>query len=471
MLRLLLVLAAVVFARPAPAQPVPQIKAGAFAQDVTPNKFPVSVNGGFSDRKATSAADPLHARCLVLDDGSTKLALVVVDSCMLPRELIDAAKELASKKTGIPASNVLISATHTHTAPTATGVFQSDPDEEYVAFLTAKIAEGIEKAHARLAPAKVGWGVAELPGQVFNRRWKMKPGVLNKDPFGGTTDKVRMNPGVQNPDLLEPAGPTDPAVGVLSVRDASDKPLSLLANYSLHYVGGVPALSADYFGAFGGLIGPKLGAGKDFVGILSNGTSGDVNNINFREPAPKRMPGEQARLVAEAVADAAKKATDGTTHHRFVMLRAVEKELELGVRKPTADEVKRAQGILDGVKGRELRGADEVYARETVLIAKYPDSVKLKVQVLKVGDLGVVAVPCEVFTDIGLSIKAKRGPFKTSFVVSLANGYNGYLPTPAHHALGGYETWRARSSYLEVQASEKIEAAVSELFGRIAAGK
>jgi len=248
--------------------------------------------------------------------------------------------------------------------------------------------------------------------------------------------------------------------------------VSLMANYSLHYVGGVPALSADYFGAFAGIIGPKLGArGDGFVGMLSNGTSGDVNNINFREPAPKRMPGEQARLVAEAVADAAKKAADGATYNRFVTLRAVEKELELRVRKPTAEEVKRAASILDGVKGRELRGADEVYARETVLIARYPDTVKLKVQVMRVGQLGIVAIPCEVFTDIGLSIKTRRSVFKTTFVVSLANGYNGYLPTPAHHALGGYETWRARSSYLEVNASGKIEEAVSELFRELMAGK
>src|SRR5947209_7704411 len=93
-----------------------ELKAGAFAQDVTPEKFPVSVNGGFNDRKATSANDPLHARCLVLDDGTTKLALVVVDSCMLPRELLDAAKALAEKKTGILTAHILISATHTHTA-------------------------------------------------------------------------------------------------------------------------------------------------------------------------------------------------------------------------------------------------------------------------------------------------------------------------------------------------------------------
>ena len=63
----------------------PTLRAGAHAQDVTPEKFPVSVNGGFADRKATAENDPLHARCLVLDDGKTKLAIVVVDSCMIPR--------------------------------------------------------------------------------------------------------------------------------------------------------------------------------------------------------------------------------------------------------------------------------------------------------------------------------------------------------------------------------------------------
>src|SRR3954470_18665462 len=88
------------------------LKAGAYAQDVTPEKFPISVNGNMADKKATAANDPLHARCLVLDDGTNKLAIVVVDSCMIPRELVDAAKALAEESTGIPASNILISATH-----------------------------------------------------------------------------------------------------------------------------------------------------------------------------------------------------------------------------------------------------------------------------------------------------------------------------------------------------------------------
>ncbi len=449
------------------AGPAPGLRAGAYAMDVTPLTFPVSVNGGMSDRQATKATDRLHARCLVLDDGKTKLAIVVVDSCMLPRELVDEAKRRAAEKTGIPASHMLVSATHTHTAPTSAGVFQSDPDPGYVKFLTAKIAEGIETAHARLAPAEVGWGVVKEPSELFNRRWKMKPGVVNPDPFGGTTDRVKMNPGYQNPGLLEPAGPIDPDVSVLSVRTADGQPLALLANYSLHYVGDLPPLSADYYGVFCDRVGGRIGAGEGFVGILSNGTSGDVNNINFAQPAPLRgKPGDRCRAVAETVAKAAKKAYDSIRHRRDVTLAVAEEELSLKVRKPTAADVARAKEILAKAQGRPLRGVEEVYARETVLLADYPDTVKLKLQAMRVGDLGIDAIPCEVFTETGLAIK-KASPLKPTFTIELANGYNGYLPTPAQHQLGGYETWRARSSYLEVEASDKITAVVGRLLVRV----
>ncbi len=439
----------------------PEFRAGAYAMDVTPQKFPVSVNGGFSDRKANAAHDPLHARCIVLDDGTTKFAIVVVDSCVIPRELIDEAKQLAEKKTGIPATNMLVSATHTHTAPTVASVFGSEAERNYSKFLAQQIAAGIAHAHKNLVPAKVAWGVGEEPNQVFNRRWKMKPGVKNLDPFGGETDRVKMNPPRASMDLLEPAGPTDPRVTVMSLRTADDKPLALFANYSLHYVGDMPALSADYFGVFADLVGQKLKAGKGFVGVLSNGTSGDVNNINFREAAPKVQPGEQSRVVADAVATAAVKALDKAEYTR-PHLRTVTKEIELGVRKPTPDEVKRAVAILDKAKGRELRTAEETYANETVQMARYPDTFKVPLQVTVIGNSAIVAIPCEVFTEIGLSIK-KNSALKTTCVVSLANGYFGYLPTPAHHELGGYETWRARSSFLEVGASVKIEKAIGEL--------
>src|SRR5437764_1350202 len=115
-------------------------RAGAFAIDITPPKLPISVNGNMQDVMATAVHDRLHARCLVLDDGTTRLAVVVCDSCMIPRELLDEAKDLIQRATGIRKDRVLISATHTHTAPTVGGVFQRDPDPDYVKFLPRQIA-------------------------------------------------------------------------------------------------------------------------------------------------------------------------------------------------------------------------------------------------------------------------------------------------------------------------------------------
>jgi neutral ceramidase len=455
------------------AQPKDKVfRAGACAQDITPTKFPISVNGGMQDRQATSAHDRLHARCLVLDDGTTKIAFAVCDSCMIPREITDVAKQRVAKAIGIPAECILISATHTHTAPTVSGVFQSEPDEAYQKYLAEQIAAGIVKAHSQLEPARIGWGVGKDPAQVFNRRWKVKPGsVLLQDPFGLKTDKARMNPGYQHPDLLEPAGPIDPDVSFVSVQARNGRPIALLANYSLHYVGGVPALSADYFAMFADRMATLLGADKTepaFVGIMSNGTSGNINNVNYGAAGPgKKAAGEQARLVAESVSQAAFAAYKKVKYHDWVPLKTAQKEIELGVRLPSEAEVKRAQDILAAAKGPVLKTQPEVYARETMLLTKYPAKVKVILQAMRIGELGIVATPCEAFVEIGLEIKEKS-PLRPTFTIELANGYNGYLPTPEHHALGGYETWRARSSYLEVNASRAVTATLLELLKDVA---
>lgn len=448
-----------------------EFRAGAYAQDITPQKFPISVNGGMADRQAKGSHDTLHARCLVLDDGKTRLAIVVCDSCMIPREILDEAKTLANKTTAIPVNRILISATHTHTAPTVGGVFQSDPDPDYVKYLPKKIAEGIEKAVKNLAPAKIGWGVGKDPTQVFNRRWKMKEGTIAADPFGRLTDRVKMNPGYQNPGLVEPAGPIDPDVSILSVQSPSGRPLALLANYSLHYVGGVEPLSADYFGAFAERIGQLVGADKEeprFLGIMSNGTSGDINNVNYAGAAPgRRAPFEQCRFVADSVAQAAFKAYKEIKYADRVDLAMAQAEIELGVRLPTEEDVARAKGILAAAKGPALKGTTEIYARETVLLANYPPKVKVILQAIRIGDLGIVAIPCETFVEIGLELK-KKSPLKHTFTIELANGYNGYLPTPKQHQWGGYETWRARSSYFEVDASTKITETLMGLLTKVA---
>jgi hypothetical protein len=108
-----------------------------------------------------------------------------------------------------------------------------------------------------------------------------------------------------------------------------------------------------------------------------------------------------------------------------------------------------------------------IYARETVLLAEYPATVKARIQAIRIGNLGLVSSPCETFTETGLAIKAGT-PLKHSFTIELANGYNGYLPTPEQHEWGGYETWRARSSYLAVDAEPKIRAMQLKLLTEVA---
>jgi hypothetical protein len=394
---------------------------------------------------------------------------------MIPREVLDSAKQQAHPLTGIPVDRMLISATHTHTAPSSAGVFQSEPDADYQKFLAERIAQGIAQAVSHLEPAKIGWAVGLDGSQVFNRRWWLKPGSVPKDPFGRTTDVVKMNPGIGNPNLLRPAGPIDPEVSVLSVQAVDGRPIAVLANYSLHYVGGYPALSADYYGAFAERITQLVGADKvepPFVGIMSNGTSGDINNVNFSlKSRPPRGPGDQIRLVADSVGRAAFAAYQRIQYRDRVPLAMRETEIELGVRRPDAADLEAARKTLAAAKAAGktvLTTAAEVYARETVLMNEYPATVKAKLQALRIGDLGITAIPCEVFVEIGLAIK-KQSPLKPTFTIELANGYNGYLPTPEQHKWGGYETWRARSSYLEVGASPKIQQAVLTLLKEVAA--
>lgn len=441
--------------------------------EITPEKLPVSMLGSFGDRQAATVHDPLFVRALVLDDGATRAAVAVCDICAVPRELFDEAKQRASQATGIPTQRMLISATHTHTAPAVVDLVEAvrvDPD--YTKLLVARIADGIEKATGRLAPAQIGWGVGSLPDEVHCRRWIKKEGTIPANPFGETTDRAQMNPRPGDPDLIDPAGPTDPDVWVLSVADPAGKPRAVLVNYSLHYVGGVPAgvLSADYFGEFCRQIGQRLapGAGPDeFLGILSNGTSGDINNIDFRNPRPRAEPMQRIGEVAGRLADVASGVQRRIDHRAWVPLAMAEREIELGVRKPSPEQVQQAEKILAELRQGKPDARKEYYARSSLRMSHWPETVKLKLQALRVGDLAITAIPCEVFAEIGLEIK-RRSPSHPVFVVELANGFNGYLPTPPQHALGGYETWRAPSSYLEVRASRKITETLLEMLAELA---
>ncbi len=448
-------------------------KAGAATANITPF-LGSELIGEWHQPPAIEVHDELHARCLMLDDGTTKLAFVVTDLLGLNQDLIDAAKGLIAERIGIPPANILISATHTHSAASALGAddrrrnWSLDPFDLYQEFVIHRIADGVQRAAHPLEPARRGWGVVPVPEHVFVRRWKMRQPVIN--PFG-EYDQVMMNPGHNNTNKLTPAAVPDPDVSFISVKSTEGRPIALFANYSLHYVGGTLQghISADYYAVFCDRIRELFGVEGEhppFVGIMSNGTSGDINNINYSGSPEQNAPYEKMGRVGRDVAQKVFDASRSIAYHDWVPLQAKQKEVVLKVRKPDTNMVERAKTILarpDSVK--PAHWLEKTYAERTLNQLKKPDQVSVCLQAFGIGDLGVASIPFEVFAEIGLEVKAKS-PFKQTFVIGLGGGYWGYLPTPAQHELGGYETWLGTNS-VEFEASEKIVAELLTQFSLI----
>jgi hypothetical protein len=441
------------------------LKAGAATSNITP-PLGLDIVGGFSPFPSKNVHDELHARCLVLDDGKTKLALVVCDLVGIHRLVSDEARKLIEERLKIPRSHVLISATHTHSASSAIGQaagegrFRHDQTlDDYQRFVAQRIADGVQRAMNALRPAEMAFGTAEAPEHVFNRRWFMKPGTVPPNPFG-STDLVKMNPGVGNPNLTEPAGPTDPTISFLAFREPGGGPISVFSAYSLHYVGGVGGgdVSADYYGMYCERLKQLLNADHQdppFVALMANGTSGDVNNINFRQARPRQQPYGQMRYVANDVAAKVLAALEKLSFHDKLTLDARYREPTLRWRHPTEEQLTWAkQTVAAGPKAQ--RGADlsYIYAQRTLQMAEYPETTSVPLQALRIGNVCIGTMPCEVFCEIGLEFK-RTSAQQPAFMVELNHGYFGYLPTPRQHKLGGYETWLG-TNRLEFEASDKM---------------
>lgn len=451
-------------------EPARKLLAGAATSNITP---PIggAIVGGFAPFPSTHVHDELNARCLVLDNGEKRVAIVVCDLLGGARQMFDEAARLVKEESGIPRECLLMSATHTHSAVSALSENRyslTEPLTEYQTFVARRIADGVKRAINNLAPARIGWGSGQEPDQVFNRRWFMKEGTMPPNPFGGI-DKVKMNP-PRGPNLVKPAGPTDPEVCVVSLQTAEGKPLAVLANYSLHYVGDVGPghISADYFPVVCDRLQQLLGADRQdvpFVAMLSNGTSGNINNVDYSKPATKAGPPyTRIRAVAQDVAQAAFEAMHGITYHDWVPLDGRFSDLKLEARRPTAEQIARAEELA--TKPRLIGGRaalDVVYAERTLKLKDVAPFIDLPLQAVRIGDVGICGIACETFVETGLELKAKS-PFKPTFTHSIAGGYFGYLPTPEHHELGGYETWLG-TNRLEVQASVKITARLLEMLG------
>lgn len=441
-----------------------EFKAGAASVSITPNDNSKLLAG----RKIH---DTLYAKSLILDDGAQKMVFVIADNQGIPAFVCDITRDKIHELTNIPVSNILISATHTHTGITANpapiNLNKDGSLTEYQEIISTKIVESVLKAMDNLEPARIGWSNFEKPEYVFNRRWYVKSSA--KNPFG-LNDSVKMNPGFASTDLLQPAGPTDPEISFFAVESIDGSPIAVLANYSIHYIGGAAprTISADYYGEFGNQLAGILETNDNsnpFVGIMTNGTSGDVSHNDYRKQKPKQQPFEEIRAVAKDLAETVASHYRKMEFHDWVPLKIHQSDIKLSFRRPTEEVSTSIQKITQQRSAANIKSETEpqAYARRVNdLVTRYPANTTFPIQTFLIGDLAIASIPFEVFAETGLELKS-RSPFKNTFTIGLANGHWGYLPTPSQHKKGGYETWISVSRVQEDASQIIVEQALKQL--------
>ena len=441
-----------------------EFQAGAAIVDITPTTLPVLVNGGVLSRSVGKVKTAVKARAFAFSDGNERIVSVIVDSCMMGRVLLDEVKAEASAQTGVPTNHILISATHTHSAPASMGCLGTDADPTYVPFLKARIIQSIRDALARLQPAEIGFGRIDASRFTALRQWIRRPDKIEKDPFGNPTVRANMHAGAKWENVTGEAGPKDPELSLISIRTTKGNPLAILANFSMHYFSDTD-ISADYFGLFSeGLAAAVRSASAEsesVVAAMSHGCSGDIWRRDYTNPDawnPKLTIDE----YADGLIQLARKALAEIQYSRPTSIAMQEARLPMTYRVPDAQRLEWAERIVREMGDRLPKNQVEVYAREQVMLNALQRT-ETVVQALRLGEIGIATTPCETYAVTGLKIKA-ASPLQNTMVIELANGGDGYIPPPEQHRWGGYNTWPARSAGLEVNAEPRItEAAIALL--------
>ncbi len=419
-----------------------ELAAGVVVRDITP---PVGYRmcGYFRERLNTGTHDPLQAKAMVLRQGNESAALVFCDLASIAREVSDRARDMASERTGIPAANILIAATHSHTGPLYFGALRNRFHEvtvaehgedlhepyDYAEKLARKLAEAIAAAHACAQPVSIEAGTAQQAGLSFNRRFHMKG-----------DGPVRFNPGKLNPNIVRVAGPIDPEVGILLARDADERrPLFSLTVFPLHLdtVGGTD-YSADYPLYVEQTIRQEFGSG--FVSVFGQGTCGDINHVDVSHKRPQKGQVEAERIGSE-LGQTVLAAIPGLESVDTPSLAVRSVMVDVPLRPCTSEEVARARTDIARVGDGKVPFLERV-ATYRIMAQQLREgkTVPLEVQVFRLSDgVAVVGLPGEVFVELGLAIK-EQSPFATTLVVELANDSPHYVPTEKAIAEGSYET-------------------------------
>jgi hypothetical protein len=450
-----------------PAARAQDFSAGAAQIEITPPRG-LRMCGYFYERLNTGAHDPLWAKALVFRQGDTQAALVFCDLIGLPRSVTQRARRDAAAKTGIPAENILVAATHSHTGPLyfdslrdfyhrqAMERLGHDPAEpvDYSALLVGKIVAAIETAHAAAAPAQLAAGIGRQDGLSFNRRFHLRDG------------SVVFNPGKLNPNIVRPAGPIDPDLGLLALRDAAGKPKAVLSVFALHLdtMGGTE-YSADYpYYVERGL---QTSLGPEVVSVFAAGTCGDINHIDVSTDRPQKG-GEETERIGGALAKRVAAALESLPQVERPALAVRRAIVEAPLQTYTPEQLESARQKLPEIGRRLMPFLEEVEVAKIVDLERLGGpSYPLETQVFRLSDeVAIVGLPGEVFVELGLAIKA-ASPFKTTLVVELANDDPAYIPTRKAFAEGSYETVNSR---VQAGSGEKLVGAAVGLLRELGGG-
>lgn len=416
--------------------------------DITP-KAGMQSPGGMGIRRLEKVHDPLRAVAVTFLRNDFAVGMVGIDALLVTEEVVARVREQVERIWKGPGTNLLIGASHTHSGGPIGGGFASEADPKYIDMVVEGIVEAVKGAWNSLHAAEVGWGKGHEPSVSFNRRFLMKDG------------RQVTHPGKLNPDIVAPAGPIDPDVGVLAARAPGGEWLGVFVNFACHAtVMNEPAFSADYVGFLRESVRALAGNPKLPVGFLL-GACGDVTQVDNRRPGREFGPA-WARMVGGAIGAEAFQAISRLDWRDDAVIDAARTTVPIAIRTPRdpADEAPKL-----GLGSH----ADEVYARELDLLAKEREKrpvIDCEVQALRVGDLGVVTNGSEFFCKLGLDVKA-ASPFPTTWMVSLANQSLGYVATADAFFAGGYEVRTARSSKLVPQAGQKLVVAALETLGKM----
>ncbi len=456
--------------------PRPVFKAGFAERDITP-EIGSETPGGYGKAYQRTLHDPCKVRAVVFDDGQNRVALVGLDAIGIHRSTVLAARKQIARKCGIEEGSILMGASHSHSSGPLLGVMPGEYDDasdlvkrlaykestcadaKYVARVEQAFVDAVCQANDKRVNARAGIGRGLERTVAYNRRFKMRD------------HRTVTHPGQGNPEILEPAGPTDPEVGVIGVWDEKQKFQGCVVNFACHATTSPGGISANYIYYLEKVIQGYYG--KDAVVVFLNGASGDVTQVDNQSPYRNPDPERWAQLVGGKIGAEALKVLFTMEPGTLVPVAAGTKLLTIKRRAPSPERVKQCLEMV-GNDPAKVGQTEWTFAKEIVLLdakLKHEPEVEVEVQAVQVGPALFLTTPAEYFCEFGLEQKAKSG-FPFTFPVSLANGCVGYVPTEAAFGPegGGYETRLTSYSNLEITAGARMRDAGLALACALKAG-